>query len=95
LSPWQKSAKIRQFFKNCLDPLIIQLKLSCPFSVLMIFTLFTIVFWQRLAVFSLPWQKTTKIWQIFYTVGFINGPILLIECVPMDRWPSVREVFYD
>ncbi len=53
-------------------PLIIQLKLSGPFSVLAIFTLFTIVFLKMLVVFSLPWQKTAKIGGFFQTIVLID-----------------------
>ncbi len=53
-----------------IDPSIIWLKLSCPFSVLAIFTLFTIVFQKKLGVFLSPWQKMTKIGRIFLNFSF-------------------------
>ncbi len=28
-------------------------------------------------------------------LGLTNRPILLIECVPIDRWPSFRQGFHD
>ncbi len=30
-----------------------------------------------------------------HCIGLIDGSILSIECVPTDRWPSVRYSFYE
>ncbi len=78
---------------DSIDRSIIQLKLSCPFVVLAIFTLYyTVVFQKKLGV---SWQKTANIRRFFLTLVLIDCSKLSIECVPMDRWPLVREGFYD
>ncbi len=75
-------------------PLIIRLKLSHLFSVLAILTLFTIVFRRNWAFFRHHGKKWRKLGK-FLNFSLINWLILSIQYGLMDRWPSVRECFYD
>jgi hypothetical protein len=70
-------------------PSIHRLKSKLLFSALAIFKLFTVVL-VEVGCFLSSWQKTAKIRQIFKTVDLINGSILSIECLRMDRWLLVR-----
>ncbi len=72
------------------------IKLSRPFSVLEIFTFFTIVFKKKLDVFSSPWQNTAKISRFFKTLVLTDDsitsmkmrPKVLIDTIGID--PLIR-----
>ncbi len=58
------------------------------------YTFYHCFFYKKLGIFCCHGKKQQKLGKFFELV-LINWLILLIQCVPMDRWPSVREGFYD
>jgi hypothetical protein len=55
------------------EPSIIRLKLSCPFSVLAIYTLFTIAFFEEVWRFFVAMAKNGKNYEVnFITLVFID-----------------------
>jgi hypothetical protein len=80
-----------------IDPSIIWLKLNRPLSVLAIFTLFTIVFLEEVGCFFHRLGKKRRKLGEFFNISFdrLINTLLLIQCLLMDWWPSVREGFYD
>jgi hypothetical protein len=73
------------------------IKIKPSFQCFSIFTLFTIFFFlAEVGCFFIAMAKKGKnSANIFLPLVLIDWLILSIQCVPMDRWPSVREVFYD